>query len=87
MREGRLEKVRGILIEVGERSCVWVAGSSLIDVKTEVFVNGFMIVASGYSWLTEMVGKFVESSILYVVAVCWWSTGFFLYVVFELKLL
>ena len=36
--------------------------------------------------VAEMVGKFVENLILYVVAVDWWSTGFFMSVVFGLRL-
>ena len=53
---------------------------------TDFFVYGVVIVSSGDSGLAGLVGEFVESVILYNVAANWWSTGFFLDVVFELRL-
>ena len=54
---------------------------------TDFVVDGVVIVASGGSGLAGVLGKFVESLILYVVVANWWSTGFVLDVVFELRLL
>ena len=60
--------------------------SSWIDVMTDFFVYGVMIVSAGDSGLAGLVGEFVQSLIVYVVAANRWSTGFFLDVVFELRL-